>query len=55
MSASGILYPYWENAARYTEDMMALLVVLAVLAAIVPLVFLGIFYSKNDTAFEYAG
>ncbi len=46
MSASGILYPYWENAARYTEDMMALLVVLAVLAAIVPLVFLGIFIVK---------
>lgn len=42
MSVSGILYPYWENAARYTEDMMALMVVFAAVSAVVPLVFLGI-------------
>lgn len=39
MSVSGILYPYWENAARYTEDRMALMLVFAVLAAIAPAVF----------------
>ena len=39
MSTSGILYPYWENAARYTEDWMALMLVFAVLAAVVPAVF----------------
>ena len=38
MSVSGILYPYWENAARYTEDRMALMLVFAVLTAVVPVV-----------------
>jgi hypothetical protein len=39
MGESGILFPYWENAARYTEDMAALRVVLAAVAALVPLGF----------------
>lgn len=36
MNTYGILYPYWENAARYTEDMAALYLLLALLAAIIP-------------------
>ena len=43
MNTSGILYPYWENAARYTEDMMALMLVFAAVSVLTPLVFLGIF------------
>ncbi len=46
MSVSGILYPYWENAARYTEDRLALMLVFAVLAAIVPVVFAVILVVK---------
>ena len=42
MNVFGILYPYWENAARYTEDMMALMLVFAAVSAVVPLVFAGI-------------
>ncbi len=41
MNVSGILYPYWENAARYTEDMMALMLMFAILTAVVPAVFVG--------------
>ena len=40
------LYPYWENAARYTEDRLALMLVFAVLAAIVPVVFAVILVVK---------
>lgn len=36
MNVSGILYPTWENAARYTEDLMALFLVLTILTALVP-------------------
>ena len=36
MNVSGILYPTWENAARYTEDMMALFLVLTLLTALLP-------------------
>lgn len=40
MRTNGVIYPYWENAARLTEDYAALLLVLAVLAALCPAVFL---------------
>ena len=37
MRTNGVIYPYWENAARLTEDYAALLLVLAVLLAVYPL------------------
>lgn len=39
MRTNGVIYPYWENAARLTEDYAALLLVLAVLFALCPLTF----------------
>ncbi|MDE7260791.1 MAG: ABC transporter permease, partial [Oscillospiraceae bacterium] len=36
MRTNGVIYPYWENAARLTEDYAALLLVLAVLLALYP-------------------
>jgi len=36
MQTTGILLPYWENAARYTEDRIALLYVLCALLALLP-------------------
>ena len=38
MQTDGICYPYWENAARYTEDWMALLLLLEILLLICPVV-----------------
>lgn len=40
MRSNGVIYPYWENAARLTEDYAALLLLLAVLLAVCPAVFL---------------
>ncbi|MDE7218154.1 MAG: ABC transporter permease [Oscillospiraceae bacterium] len=37
MRTNGVIYPYWENAARMTEDYAAMLLVLAVLLAVYPL------------------
>lgn len=39
MRVNGVDYPYWENAARLTEDYAALLAVLAVALAVCPAVF----------------
>ena len=39
MRANGVIYPYWENALRLTEDYAALLVILALLFALCPLAF----------------
>ena len=39
MRTNGVIYPYWENAARLTEDYAALLLLLAVLAAVCPVMF----------------
>lgn len=36
MRTNGVIYPYWENAVRLTEDYGALLLVLAVLLALYP-------------------
>ncbi len=36
MGVNGIIYPYWENAIRLTEDYAALLLVLTVLFALLP-------------------
>ena len=38
MNTRGIIYPYWENAARLTEDYAALLLLFAVLFAVCPVV-----------------
>ncbi len=40
MQTNGIIYPYWENAARYTEDWCALLLLSAMLLAVWPVVYL---------------
>ena len=39
MRVNGVIYPYWENAARLTEDYAALLMLLAVLLALCPAIF----------------
>lgn len=38
MRTNGVIYPYWENALRLTEDYAALLLVLLALFALCPLV-----------------
>ncbi len=38
MRSNGVIYPYWENAVRLTEDYLALLVVLLLLFALLPTV-----------------
>lgn len=38
MQTKSIIYPYWENAARYTESICALLMLIALIAAAMPLV-----------------
>lgn len=38
MRVNGVIYPYWENALRLTEDYAALLLVLAVLFALCPVI-----------------
>lgn len=42
MRLNGVIYPYWENAARLVEDYAALLLVLTVLFALCPLGFLAV-------------
>lgn len=39
MSFKGIVYPYWENVARGTEDVLALLLLLKILLLCTPVVF----------------
>ncbi len=36
MQTMGLIYPYWENAARYIEDWCALLLLIAIMAAVYP-------------------
>ena len=36
MNTAGVIFPYWENAARYTEDHAALDLVLLVLMSLCP-------------------
>lgn len=38
MRNNGVIYPYWENAVRLTEDYLALLLVLMVLFALCPVI-----------------
>jgi hypothetical protein len=52
MRTSGIVYPYWENAARFTEDRLALLYVLALVFVVCPAVF-GVIYGVKAIRFTY--
>lgn len=36
MRSNGVIYPYWENAVRLTEDYLALLLVLLLIFALLP-------------------
>ena len=38
MRNNGVIYPYWENAVRLTEDYLALLVILIILLGLLPAV-----------------
>lgn len=54
MRTNGVMYPYWENAARLTEDYAALLTVLTVLFALCPASFVlvnGIRYVRKGYRF----
>ena len=42
MGRNGIIYPYWENAVRMTEDYAALLLILTVLFALMPCISLTV-------------
>jgi len=44
LKTSSIVLPYWENAARYAEDWLVLLLVLSILLLICPIVY-GIIYT----------
>jgi hypothetical protein len=41
MDADGVVFPYWENAARYAEDYAALFLVLAAVLFLCPFFFAG--------------
>lgn len=47
MRNNGVIYPYWENAARLTEDYAALLLVLSVLLALCPAAFLAVLVIRD--------
>ena len=42
MRNNGVIYPYWENAVRLTEDYLALLLVLMLLFGLCPAVTLTV-------------
>ena len=42
MHLTSVIYPYWENAARYMDDWCALMFALAVLFIILPVLFIFI-------------
>ena len=50
MNRYGVLYPYWENAARLIEDYMGLMLVLLLLFLILPAVLLVIFLRRAAIA-----
>ncbi len=43
MRNNGVIYPYWENAVRLTEDILALLLVLMIIFALSPAITGGYF------------
>ena len=46
MRNNGVIYPYWENAVRMTEDHLALLLVLIVISAFCPAVSIAVWSIK---------
>ena len=46
MRTDSVIYPYWENAARYTEDWLAVLMVISFALAIFPAVSIVIYIVK---------
>ena len=46
MRVNGVIYPYWENAIRLTEDYASLLLILSVLFALCPLTFAAVLIIK---------
>ena len=50
MTTNGVIYPYWENAARMAESYAALYLLLGTLLAIMPVVCLTIVLVKFITA-----
>ena len=49
MQTHGVIYPYWENAARYTEDWCCAYLIAALLLAVYPILLLIL------TAVKYGG
>ena len=47
MNTHAVIYPYWENAARLTEDYAALFLLLMVLFAITPVIFVVVLLIKT--------
>ena len=47
MRTNGVIYPYWENAVRLTEDYASLLLILTVIFALCPLTFVVVLIIKN--------
>ena len=52
MRNDGIIFPYWENAARYTEDWLALLLVLSFALIVFPVVS-GLAYGIKSIRFLF--
>ena len=52
MRNDGIIYPYWENAARYTEDWLALLLALSIVFIVFPAV-CGVIYGIKGIRFLF--
>jgi len=46
MQTQGVIYPYWENAARYIEDWCALVLIIGMLAAVTPVVTAVVFFLR---------
>lgn len=46
MQTMGLIYPYWENAARYIEDWCALLLLIAILAVVYPVLSFTVWFIR---------
>ena len=47
MRTNGVIYPYWENAVRLTEDYAALLLILSVAFALCPVTFAAVLIIRS--------
>jgi len=52
MQKDAIAFPYWENAARYVEDWLALLLLLALIFIVFPII-CGVYYSVRIIRFLF--